>query len=447
MEENAGVSRQETLRRPRFAGLGIYITPRMLLIAALGIVSGLPLALTASTLTAWLADSGVTKEAIGLFALLGIPYTFKFLWAPLMDGLSPPLGRKLGRRRAWMVWCFLALAAVVFAMSVMDVEQDLHLIALLTLILAFSASSLDINVDALRIEWMADEEQGAAAVMAVQGYRIGMVVSSAGTLYIADAASWALAYQATGVLILFGLIPALLAPNISPPPLPDNVQENASETSPARADKIKSWFLAYVVGPFRQFSTQQGWWLILLFILLFKLGEAILGFMTNPFLLEMGYSKSDIATVVKIYGLGATIAASFFAGWAVIRFGIFKCLIIGGILQSAANLPYAYLAMLPGPDNVALGVTIAIDNAFGSFATISVIAYISRLCDKRFSGTQYALLNSFATFGRTFLSSGSGWMATTMGWPLFFVATAIIGLPSLIVLWWLRSSLRGEPKA
>ena len=451
----------------------IYLTPRMLILGWLGVISGLPLALTASTLTAWLADSAVDIKTIGLFALVGIPYTFKFAWAPLMDGLSPPLAKAIGRRRAWMVWWLLALGLSTLIISLLDPTQDLTLVALLTLALAFSSASFDINVDALRIDWLPDLEQGAGAAMAVTGYRIGMVISSAGALYLAEFYSWQIAYQIIAVVLLLGLVPTLLAQN--PPPAcggagggarngtdsndvtslsykGGSAETNTSSRQyspplapPQAGGGFTTWLLTYVVDPFRQFASQPKWWLILVFIILFKLGDAVLGQMTMPFLIrEAGYAKDDIALVVKIYGTVASIVAGFIGGWAVLRFGILVCLVLGGIMQSVANLPYAYLAMLPAPDNAALAITIAVDNAFGAFATIAFVAYISSLCNKRFSATQYALLNSLASVGRIFFSATSGALAAAMGWPVFFVFTAVLGLPALFILWLLRRYVGGE---
>lgn len=430
-------------------GLAIYLAPRMLLLAWLGLVSGLPLALTASTLTAWLADSGLSIKTIGLFALVGVPYTFKFVWAPLMDGLSPPLGKQLGRRRAWMVWWLLALALCIFATSTMAVT-DLYAIALLTLALAFSSASFDINLDALRIDWLPAEEQGAGAAMAVLGYRIGMIVSSAGALYLAAFESWQLAYQVMAGVVLLGLVPVLLARGFvgSVGSVVAMRDEKMKDEQMAQSIHPSSSHLSsYFIEPFRQFTLHPGWWLILIFILLFKLGDAVLGFMTMPFLIDAaGYAKQDIALVVKIYGLLASIVGGLLGGWLVMRLGIFRSLLLGGILQSVANLPYAYLAFLPAPDLTALGATIAIDNAFGGFATTAFIAYISGLCGKQFSATQYALLNSLASVGRIFISASSGAMAAAMGWPLFFVFTAVLGLPGLLLLVVLRKRFAGADR-
>ncbi len=413
---------------PRRDDLWVYLTPRMLLLLWLGVVSGVPLALTASTLTAWLSENSVDIKTIGLFALVGIPYTFKFAFAPLMDGLSPPvLGRLFGRRRGWMIFWVSMLSLICVALSGISPAIYPLMVALFTLLLAFSSASFDISFDALRIEMLPAEEQGAGAAMAVLGYRIGMIVSSAGALYIAEYMSWSAAYMVMGAVFASGILPVFLCAIPSP-------QAPASE----ERVEVKKWLQIYFFEPFRNFMQHSGWWMILLFIVLFKLGDACLGFMTTPFLLESGYTKIQIADVVKLFGLLATIAGSLMGGWMVMRLGMVKSLWIGGILQAVANLPYAYLAMLGSTDTQALAITISIDNFCGGLSTTAFVAYISSLCNVRFSATQYALLNSLASIGRIFFTTTSGALAASLGWELFFVLTTLMGLPGLALLWMMR---------
>lgn len=415
----------------------LYLTPRMALLFWLGMISGLPLALTAGTLTAWLTQSGVDIEAIGLFALVSMPYAYKFIWAPLMDGFKPPLlGRLLDKRRGWMLLWILCMAALCFAMSLFQPDQILLPIAILAVALAFASASFDINLDAYRIEMLPVDEQGAAAAVAVYGYRVGILISGGGALALASRLEWSGAYQIMALVLLTGCLPALLFPFVKGLRA-EHAEENVATLSSRPAD-VKQWLNAYVVQPFKNFAEHPGWKLILLFIILFKIGDAFLGFMTNPFLLKAGYSNDQIAAIVKGAGFFATMFGSFFGGWLVTRLGMMRSLIIGGILQATANLPYAYLAMLNAPDLEALTVTIAIDNFCGGLATVAFVAYISSLCNLRFTATQYALLNSLAAFGRSFFTAGTGVMVSALGWPMFFITTALLGLPSLFVLWRLQ---------
>lgn len=437
----------------------IYLTPRMLLLLWLGMISGLPLALTAGTLTAWLTETGVDIKTIGIFALVSLPYAYKFLWAPLMDGIMPPLlGKMFGKRRGWMLWCIVALSTSCVAMSLFPPEMALLPIALLAFLLAFASASFDINLDAYRIETLPEEEQGSAAAAAVFGYRIGMLISGAGALFLAGRVEWSGAYQLMALVMLSGMVPVVLfakvkgtrlveSPPLAPPVHGVGMEENSvsgvgknlfltpTAGGGGKGGELSAWFHTYVIQPFKNFALHPGWQLILIFIILYKLGDAFLGFMTNPFLLETGYTKDQIAAVVKFAGFFATMLGSFFGGWLVMRLGVMRMLIIGGILQTLANLPYAYLALLAAPDIDALTVTIAADNFCGGMATVAFVAYISSLCNLRFTATQYALLNSFASFGRSFFTAGTGVMVESLGWPMFFITTAIIGLPAILLIY------------
>lgn len=422
----------------------IYFTPRMLLLLWLGIISGLPLALTASTLTAWLSENGIDIKTIGIFALVGVPYTFKFVWAPIMDGFSPPLlSTMLGRRRSWMLVWVTCMAFLCFMLAGVNPANQLALVAILTLAMAFASASFDINLDAFRIELLPAEEQGAGAAMAVLGYRLGMIISSAGALYIAQYVSWSAAYVSMATLAAIGVIPIFFSSNITSPPFTGGRGEELTDASPlnppaSRGNNIKWWFHTYFVEPFTSFASQRGWLLILCFIILFKLGDACLGFMTTPFLLEIGYTKAQIASVVKLFGLMATILGGFAGGWLVMRMGVIKSLWLGGILQALANLPYAYLASMNATDMQALAITISIDNFCGGLGTTAFIAYISGLCNLRFTATQYALLNSLASVGRIFFTTTSGVLAASLGWQLFFILTACLGVPGVMLLYFLQ---------
>lgn len=404
----------------------LYLQPRLLIILCLGFASGLPLALTASTLTAWLTEEGLTLASIGLFAAVAIPYSLKFLWSPLIDGLRlPVLSQLLGRRRGWLLVFQLALILAILGMSQIPPASALLLLAIVSVIVAFLSASQDIVIDALRIEMLEEHEQGAGAAMSVFGYRMGMIFSTAGALYLAAVYGWHITYICMALGLLVGVVATLLA------------REPSVEMRTQSEDNAKKWLITYVAQPFHEFVQRPHWWLILLFILLFKLGEAMLGFMTMPFLLQLGFTKIEIATLVKLVGIAATIVGGFIGGYLVHRIGILRTLWIGACIQAVTNLLYLWLTYT-GTDSQALAITIAIDSFSGGVGTTAFVAYLSALCNRRFTATQYALLNSFASVGRSFLTAPSGFMAEAMGWPLFFITTTLLALPALWLLWILQ---------
>jgi PAT family beta-lactamase induction signal transducer AmpG len=408
------------------AALGIYRDRRMVLICVLGFASGLPLALTLATLSAWLAQAGVSRTAIGLFALVGLPYTLKFLWSPLIDGMRLPfLSAWLGRRRGWLLMSQIALGLAIFALAGADPARDVMLTAALALGVTFLSATQDIVIDAWRVEILAAREQGAGAAAVQLGYRVGMLVSGAGALYIADAFGFQVAYAVMAAVMAIGMAATLAANEPAPPDAP-----------PARSKGIVHWLDAHVVRPFADFVQRPGWLAILLFIVLYKFGDAIAGVMANPFFIDIGFSLSEIASVTKVFGIVATLAGAIAGGVLVARKGIFAALMLCGVLQMASNLMFA-LQALAGSDIVVLTMTIAAENFFGGMGTAAFVAYLSRLCSFAFTATQYALFSSLAAVGRTVLSSGGGWLADRLDWFWFFAATALCAVPGLIVLAWL----------
>ncbi len=412
------------------AALGIYRDRRMVLICVLGFASGLPLALTLATLSAWLAQAGVSRTAIGLFALVGLPYTLKFLWSPLIDGMRLPfLSAWLGRRRGWLLMSQVALGLAIFALAGADPARDVMLTAVLALGVAFLSATQDIVIDAWRVEILAAREQGAGAAAVQLGYRVGMLASGAGALYIADAFGFQVAYGVMAVVMAIGMIATLMA---NEPLAPGGPQTKV----PALSYGMVHWVDSHVVRHFADFVQRPGWLAILLFIVLYKFGDAIAGVMANPFFIDIGFSLSEIASVTKVFGIVATLAGTVAGGALVARKGIFAALMLCGVLQMASNLMFAVQALV-GSDIIVLTMTIAVENFSGGMGTAAFVAYLSRLCSFAFTATQYALFSSLAAVGRTVLSSGGGWLADRLDWFWFFAATGLCAVPGLIVLAWL----------
>lgn len=404
--------------------LAIYLDRRILVILLLGYASGLPLALTLGTLTLWLADLGINKTTIGLFGLVSLPYTLKFLWAPFMDGLGVPLlTRRLGRRRGWLVVTQSGLILSIYTMSTLDPLHDTTLAALCALAIAFCSASQDIVIDAYRVEIQSAAQQAAGAGTIVVGYRLGMLVSGAGALYLASFFGWSTAYALMALMMGLGLLITLLVQE--PPPIPLPVLAVPS-----------SRLRQLVVQPFVDFLARPGWWAILAFILCYKLGDAMAGLMSNPLYNELGFSLVEIANVTKIFGLAATLGGGLLGGALVARVGLMRGLYWFGLLQMFSNFMYVLLAW-SGHDTPMLMATVAIENLSGGMGSAAFVAYLSRLCNHAYTATQYALLSSLAAVGRGVLSSGSGWLAQGLGWGWFFSLTALAALPAILLLLYL----------
>ena len=407
------------------AAIGLYFQPKILRLVFLGFSSGLPLALTFSTLSVWLAENGVEKSTIGLFAALGVPYTLKFLWAPLIDrAYLPFLTRSFGRRRAWMLFSQAALVLAIFALGQSDPALDAGRMALLALVVSFCSASQDIVLDAYRVETLDERTFAAGAAVFVWGYRVAMLVSGAGALYIASGTNWGMAYSVMAVLMAVGIIATLMSPE---PDLEDN-----------HAPVGGNWFTDAVAGPFAEFMGSRGWTalVILAFVVFYKLGDSMAGVMTNPFLVELGFTKVEIANVSKIYGFTATMAGLAIGGWLLNASGLVKSLWICGILQLLSNLMFAAQAEV-GHSVSFLALTIGFENLSGGMGTAIFIAYLSSLCNISYTATQYALLSSLFAIPRTLISSGTGYVAEAVAWTDFFIYTAVGAVPGLLLLWFL----------
>lgn len=431
--------------RDWLAAFAVYRDRRVLAIAVLGFASGLPLALTGQTLQAWLTESGASLKDIGLFALVGVPYTLKFIWAPLVDRLPLPLlSRWLGRRRGWLVFAQALLMAAIAALGFSNPGQALAFTALCAVAVAFASATQDIVIDAWRVEILEERQLAAGAAAIVFGYRIGMLVSSAGALYLATVFAWPLVYLAMAAILVIGAITVLLVGEPAAKPRGDAERRFAEAESWLSARPhlsgataaVLSWLYASVAGPFLQFMSRKGWIGILLFVMLFKLGDSLAGVLATSFYLNIGFTKAEIAEVSKLYGFAATMLGLFLGGWLMQAVGLYRALWVCGILQMGSNLLFAVLAMR-GHDLWFLALTVGVENLASGMGTAALVAYLSALCDIAYTATQYALLSSLTAVARTVLSSYAGFLAESLGWPVFFLATTVAALPGLILLAWL----------
>ncbi len=434
--------------------LKIYSDSRMITILFLGFSSGLPLLLVFSTLTYWLKDEGISKTAIGLFSLVRTPYGLKFLWAPFIDRLRiPVLDNLLGRRRSWAVVTQVALMLSIIGMALTQPAINPYMTALFAVFVAFCSASQDVVIDAYRIEILEESEQGAGAAMIVLGYRIGMLFAGAGALCIASSFSWNFVYMLMAAAVAVGILTILLShePKTSAESKKLHTDEDLKivfnrfpKLTKAQA-KVGAFMLSAVVRPFADFMKRPNWHLILMFIMLYKLCETYLGAMVNPFYVEMGFSKEEIAAVIKIFGMGATIFGGICGGIMVHRYGVMKSLLIGGILQGLANLMYAVQAVV-GHDIHMLMLTISIENVTAGMATTAFVAYLSGLCSVAYTATQYALLTSLMALSRDVISSTSGFIADKVDWVTFFIITALCALPGIFLLLYMMKKLTLEEK-
>lgn len=411
--------------------VGVYRNPKMIVMFILGLFSGLPFVLIFSTLAYWLAAQGVSKTDIALFSLVRFPYSFKFLWAPYVDRCEiPVLTKTLGKRRSWaLVFQFFLMLSLLLLIRTNPAQMPV-LTGICAVCVAFFSASQDIVFDAFRVEDFQPQDQGAASGCFVFGYRIGMLVAGAGALYLATILSWENVYTLLALSGVIGIITILAVKE----PEHHAVKEN------------KNFFQSAVAAPIKDFISRPGWIWIVLFIMLYKLCETTLGTMTAPFYIEMGFSYDQIATVVKLYGIAATISGGLLGGIMVVRFGIMRSLLICGVLQGISNLPFAYLAT-QGNSLTWLMISVVSDNLASAMATSAFVAYMSFLCNTAYTATQYALLSSLMALPRDLLSSGSGWIADHTTWPVFFVITALLSLPGLAVLLILDRKFPQNPPA
>ncbi len=417
-----------------------YSDRRVLLVLALGFASGLPLLLTYSTLSAWLAVEGVRRAAIGAFALVATPYAFKFAWSPLIDRLPPPI--PLGRRRGWGITIQLALVVAILALGSQDPKQHLVRMGAFALVVAFLSASQDIVIDAWRVEILPLDLQGPGAGMIQTGYRIAMLTSGAGSLVIAARVGWFAAYATMAALLGVGILVFLFGPEPAVPA--ENREARPGAGKPGGWHEIESWFSTAVVGPFADFMRRPMWLVILLSVFGYKLGEAMASVMSTPLYISLGFSLNEIAAVSKLVGFFAIAAGALIGGVVTARFGILRSLILCGVLQSAGNL-FFVLQAVGGHRIGYLALCVVAENLTGAMAGAALISYLSSLCSPAFTATQFALLSSLASVGRTLVASSGGVLAERLGWPLFFLLTTVVTVPALLLLLWISRRGGNQP--
>lgn len=403
------------------AYLEIFRSRRVAVVFLLGFASGLPLALTGGTLQAWMTVSGVDIVTIGIFTLVGIPYTWKFLWSPFMDRYVPPL---LGRRRGWIVVMQLMLMFAIATMGSLNPAAAPWALAGLAIIAAFASSSQDIVIDAYRTELLKPVERGMGAAASVLGYRLAMLVSGALALILADQIGWNETYHLMAGLMGLCVFATLWGPE------PD------VEVQPPKT------MTEAVIEPFKEFFSRRGAWLILLLIVLYKLGDAFAGSLTTAFLIRgVDFTPTEVGAINKGMGLIATLVGVVVGGGLMIRLGLFRSLLVFGILQAISNLNFMWLAAV-GKNYLLMAMAVGVENLAGGMGTAAFVALLMSLCNPRFTASQYALLSALSAVGRVYVGPASGYLVEAMDWVAFFGFTFIIALPGLVLLWMMRKHIQ-----
>ena len=400
----------------------ILANRRVAIMLPLGFASGLPLALTAGTLQAWLTVAGLDLKTIGIFTLVGLPYTLKFLWAPLMDRLVLPW---LGRRRGWMLVMQLCVALGLAAMAVIGPGERPEILGVLALAVAFFSASLDIVFDAYRTDLLLRAERGFGAAVWVNGYRFALLFASAGALLLADHIGWQSTYFLLAALMGAGVITILVSPEPSEP----------SDRPASLAEAVG--------GPLKELFARPGVVGLLALIILYKIGDAVAASLQTAFLIGgMGFSVSDVG-YVKGLGLGATLIGALAGGVAMAKLGMVRSLLLFGLLQAVSNLGFMWLAWM-GKSYVALTTSILVENVTGGMGTAAFVALIMSLCDHRYTATQFALLSSLEALGRVFSGRPSADLVEMVGWAQFFFWSFLAALPGIWLVWALRAQLHQE---
>lgn len=421
--------------------LRIYTHPRVLGMLLLGFSAGLPMLLVLGTLSFWLREAGIDRTTIGHLSWVGLAYGFKWVWAPLVDRMPLPLlTRWLGRRRAWLLLSQLAISMALIGMAGTDPAQDLVRMTVCAIIVAFASATQDIALDAYRIEAVALRLQGAMAATYQAGYRLAMILASAGVLWIAaaldispdeySATSWQVAYYIMASCMLIGMVTTLIIREPEVPVAQLAINQGSPEAS------ISAWLDSAVIAPFRDFIMRYGYHalLILALISLYRISDVVMGIMSNPFYVDMGYTKDEVATISKVYGVIMTILGAAIGGVLVARIGVIRTLFLGAILSAATNLLFVWLAGR-GHDVGGLVFTISADNLAAGIASSAFVAYLSGLTHAAYSATQYALFSSIMLLLPKFIAGFSGEFVDAYGYAAFFTGTALLGVPVLILVW------------
>ena len=413
--------------------LKVYTQPASLRMLALGFSAGLPLLLVLGTLSFWLREAGIDRTTIGYLSWVGLAYAFKWVWAPLVDRLPlPGLTRRLGRRRSWLLLSQLLIAAGLLGMASQNPQLALTPMVWSALVVAFGSATQDIALVAYRIESASLQEQAALAATYQTGYRLAMIWAGAGVLWVATLAqgeqlgyavrAWQVAYSVMAACMVVGIVTVLLSPEPQPRPLP-----------PSRS--VQEWLHSALVAPFADFIARYRWQaaLVLGLIAVYRISDVVMGIMANPFYVDMGYTKAQVAAVTKIYGVLMTLLGAFVGGAMAMRWGVMRVLMLGALLSASSNLLFAWLAG-QAPTTVGLTLVVSADNLAGGIASAAFIAYLSSLTNVQYSATQYALFSSMMLLAPKWLAGFSGQFVDAYGYSPFFISTAALGLPVLVLV-------------
>ena len=421
-------------RRSWRQALRVYLEPASLRMLALGFSAGLPLLLVLGTLSFWLREAGVDRTTIGYLSWVGLAYAFKWVWSPLVDRMPLPLlTRWLGRRRSWLLLAQALVMAGLAGMAWQDPRADLAALVWCALAVAFGSATQDIALDAFRIESADADRQAALAATYQTGYRLAMIWAGAGVLWLAARAeaggiagyqplAWRTAYLAMAASMLVGVFTVLLSPEPEPRPLP-------------AARSAAEWLRGALVAPFADFIRRYRWQaaLVLALIAVYRIADVVMGIMANPFYVDMGFSKDEVAAVTKVYGVAMTLAGAFVGGAMAMRWGVMRVLMLGAVLSAASNLLFAWLATR-GHDVAGLVFVVSADNLAGGIAAAAFIAELSGLTNVQYSATQYALFSSMMLLLPKWLAGFSGAFVDAHGYATFFVGTALLGAPVLLLV-------------
>ncbi|NRA73667.1 MAG: AmpG family muropeptide MFS transporter [Rickettsiales bacterium] len=407
-----------------YTKLHSYITSGLVTIFFMGFASGFPLALTASVLSLRLKESGISISSIGLFSLVSIPYSVKYIWAPLLDSLKIRYLQKLGRRRGWLIVIQVLLIASLFLFGAVDPKNQIYLCTIIAICITFLSATQDIVIDAYRIERLPVNLQAVGSAFTIYGYRVGLFVAGVAPLFVAEIISWSAAYYSAAIIMLIGVITTLVSKE------PD-IEKITSQEKPPK--NLENFLMKNFILPFKDLIKIEGIAYIIAFIILFKLGDAMAGVMTMPFLSDKGFTKPEIIAIVKTFGTIATFVGLFIGGLLSYKISIKYSLLIAGILQMISNLLFIYQDYA-GHNQIALIITIIGENISSGIGVTVLVAYLSSLCNVRFAATHYALFSSFTGLSRSVLSSMSGFIVDYSSWSIFFLISTIAAIPALFLL-------------
>lgn len=429
----------------------VYRNPKVVTLLFLGFSSGLPFMLIFSSLSFWLREAEVNRATIGFFSWVGLCYAFKWIWAPFIDRCKLPLlSNWLGRRRSWLLLSQCCIVFFLVCMSQANPSTHLWNMALFALGLSFSSATQDIVIDAYRIDSAPEKLQAAMAAAYQIGYRMAMILAGAGVLAIAAIAGsnntynihgWEIAYLAMAGFFLIGIITTFIAPEPDVPTLNRPLEDRAArwlennQHLPHLIARPSAWVYGAILCPFADFFVRYRWHALLLLLLIgtYRISDIVMGVMANPFYHDIGFTKEQIATIIKVYGVVMTLVGASVGGIFINRFGVMKILFLGALLSSVSNLLFAWLAHV-GPDLTCLSIVISIDNLSGGLASSAFVAWLSGLTNVNYSATQYALFSSVMLLFPKFIAGFSGIAVNDMGYASFFIGTALIGLPVLILV-------------